>query len=271
MQSSFVVAFIGDVVGRAGRNAIKQKLHEVVKAYDVLFVVANGENAAQGFGITRKVADEMFSLGIDVITLGNHTWDKREAETFLDEEPNIVRPANFSPLAPGRGYVIIEKKGVKLAVLNLIGRVFMDNYESPFFRAEDVISEVSKKTKNIFVDFHAEATSEKQALSCFLNGKVSAVVGTHTHVQTADELILSGGTAYITDVGMTGSRNSIIGNKKEDVLERFLRGIPRKLEVASEDIGISYVLVEIDSKTGKAITIKRFSEKIEGVSIEGEL
>ncbi len=263
MQNSFKVAFIGDIVGRAGRTALKAKVREIVKEHEILFVIANAENSASGFGITKKVADELFATGIDVLTLGNHTWDKKEAEIFLDEEPCIIRPVNFSPLAPGRGYVIIEKKGIFLAVVNVIGRVFMDSYESPFFAMENCLADIEKKTKNIVVDFHAEATSEKGALANFLNGRVSAVLGTHTHVQTADERILDGGTAFITDVGMTGSRKSIIGNKKEDVLERFLKGIPRKLEVATEEPYISYVVVEIDNATGRALKIERFFETVE--------
>jgi len=263
MQNSFKVAFIGDIVGRAGRTAVKVRLRELIRDKNILFVIANAENSASGFGITKKVADELLSSSIDVITLGNHTWDKKEAETFLDEEPRIIRPLNFSPLAPGRGMVTIEKNGIALTVINLIGRVFMDNYESPFFSVEKVLTDSLVKTKNIIVDFHAEATSEKKALAYFLNGKVSAVLGTHTHVQTADECILDKGTAFITDVGMTGSKNSIIGNRIEDVMDRFLRGIPRKLEVATEEPLISYVIIEIDSLTGKALKIERFNEKIE--------
>lgn len=263
MQNSFKVMFVGDIVGRAGRSAIKTRLKELKKEKNILFVVANGENAASGFGITKKVSDELLNSDVDVITLGNHTWDKRESEIFIDEEPSIIRPANFSPIAPGRGYLIKEKKGFTLAVLNLIGRVFMDNYESPFFAADKILDDIYKKTKNILVDFHAEATSEKQALARYLDGRVSAVLGTHTHVQTADEMLLPKGTAYITDVGMTGSSNSIIGNRIDDVLDRFLKGIPRKLEVATDDICISYVVIDVDNTTGKALNIERFYEKIE--------
>lgn len=263
MLNSFKVAFIGDIVGRAGRTAVKVLARELIKENGILFVVANAENSASGFGITKKVADELLSYNIDVLTLGNHTWDKKEAELFLDEEPRIIRPLNFSPLVPGRGFITLEKDGVSLGVINLIGRVFMDNYESPFFTVEKAIEELSTKTKNIIVDFHAEATSEKKALAYFLNGKVTAILGTHTHVQTADECILDKGTAFITDVGMTGSRNSIIGNRIEDVMDRFLKGIPRKLEVATDDIWASYVIIEIDKATGKALKIERFYKKIE--------
>lgn len=263
MQDSFRILFVGDIVGRAGRTAVKARLKEIKREKDVLFVVANGENSASGFGITKNVLYELLSYEIDVITLGNHAWDKKETESFIDEEPSVVRPANFSPLAPGRGFRILEKEGVSFAVVNLIGRVFMDNYESPFFTMDRILDEISRKTKNILVDFHAEATSEKQALARYLDGRVSAVVGTHTHVQTADETILPQGTAYITDVGMTGSRDSIIGNKIEDVLERFLKGIPKKLEVASGELCLSYVIIEIDKKTGRAEGIERFCEKIE--------
>lgn len=264
MPSSFNVIFIGDIVGRPGRQGLKERLKSIVKRHDALFVVANGENAAKGFGITKEVAKELFATGVQVITLGNHTWDKKDAETFLDEEPFILRPANFSPYAPGRGWLTLEREGVTLAVLSLIGRVFMDNNESPFLAAEKIVEEIRQKTPHILVDFHGEATSEKKAMGFFLDGTVSAVLGTHTHVQTADECILPQGTAFITDVGMTGSHDSVIGNRVEDVLDRFVKGLPRKLEVAAGDVRISYVAIEIDAATGKAVRIERFIEKVSG-------
>ncbi|MCX8034625.1 MAG: TIGR00282 family metallophosphoesterase [Thermodesulfovibrio sp.] len=261
----FKVLFVGDVVGRPGRNALKRSLEAIKKRENILFTIANCENASGGFGITYSAVDEIFSSGVDFITLGNHTWDKREAENFIGEVKNVIRPANFSPLAPGKGYSIIEKNNISLGVISLIGRVFMDNYENPFLIGEKVINEVRQKTSNIIIDFHAEATSEKKALGYFFDGKVSAVLGTHTHVQTADECILRNGTAYITDVGMTGPYDSIIGNNIEDVLTRFLKGLPRRLEVATKDVRIAYVVLTIDKNTGKTFEIRRYIEKIEGV------
>jgi metallophosphoesterase (TIGR00282 family) len=269
MQNSFNLIFVGDIVGRPGRQGVKERLKSIVKRHNAVFVIANGENSANGFGITSKVAQELFAAGIHVITLGNHTWDKKEAEVFLDEEPHILRPANFSPYAPGRGSVVIENNGVKLGVISLIGQVFMGSYESPFLAAERIVSDISAKTKNIIIDFHGEATSEKKAMAFFLDGQVSAVLGTHTHVQTADVCILKKGTAFITDAGMTGPHDSVIGNCVEDVLDRFVRGMPRKLEVASGDVRISYVVIEIDVASGKAFKIERCMEKVFGGDDEG--
>ncbi len=265
MQDKFKVLFIGDVVGRPGRNAVKKCVKDIKNREKALFTIANCENASGGFGITYAVVDELLSSGIDVITLGNHTWDKKETESFIGEVNNVLRPANFSPLAPGKGFTVLEREGISLGVICLIGRVFMDNYENPFITGKQIIEEIKGKTQGIIVDFHAEATSEKKALAFYLDGEVSAVLGTHTHVQTADEQILRNGTAYITDVGMTGPYESIIGNNIEDVLTRFLKGIPRRLEVATKDVRIAFVSVTIDIKSGKAVEIKRFIEKVEGV------
>ncbi len=264
-DKAFRILFIGDVVGRPGRNALKRSLKDIKSRENVLFTIANCENASGGFGITYSAVDEIFSAGVDFITLGNHTWDKKETENFIGEVKNLIRPANFSPLAPGNSFSLVEKDGITLGVISLIGRVFMDNYENPFIVGEKIVNEIRKKTSHIVIDFHAEATSEKKALAYYFDGKVSAVIGTHTHVQTADECILRNGTGYITDVGMTGPYDSIIGNNIEDVLTRFLKGIPRRLEVAIKDIRIAYVIVTIDAITGKAVDIKRYIEKIEGV------
>ncbi len=261
MQDSFNVIFIGDIVGRPGREVIKKLLKGMIKKHNALFVIANAENSASGFGITEKVAKDLFALGIDVLTLGNHCFDKKESESFIDSEPHILRPLNLSPYAPGRGYVIIEKSHIRLCIVNLIGKVFMENYDSPFLAIERHLPEITSKTSNILIDFHAEATSEKKAMAFFLDGKVSAVLGTHTHVQTADETVLKKGTAFITDVGMTGSFDSVIGNRVEDVLERFLRGVPRKLEVATDDVRLSYVVLSIDKNTGMTLKIERFCDK----------
>ncbi len=268
MQDSFKVLFIGDIVGKPGRDCLKKSLKGLVKRHKALFVVANGENSASGFGITEKVAKELFGCGIDIITLGNHCFDKKESEVFLDAEPKVLRPLNLSIYAPGRGYTLIEKEGFKLSVVNIVGKVFMEIYDSPFLAIERYLPEIDKSTRNIIIDFHAEATSEKKALAYFLDGKVSAILGTHTHVQTADETILKNGTGYITDVGMTGAHDSIIGNKVEEVLERFVRGVPRKLEVATEDVRVSYVVLTIDNSNGKTISIERYCEKMEGEAYE---
>jgi hypothetical protein len=220
--------------------------------------VANGENAAGGTGITPVIASEFFDLGIDVLTSGNHIWAKKEILPFLDEEERLLRPANYPDRVPGRGAGIFRLgNGKKIGVLNIEGRVFMRNLECPFRVSEKEAKKLKEETPVILVDFHAEATSEKVALAWFLNGKVSAVVGTHTHVQTADERILSGGTAYITDVGMTGPLASVIGIRRQIVLERFLTQVPVKFDVATEEIELQGVILEVDEQTGKSRSIER--------------
>jgi metallophosphoesterase (TIGR00282 family) len=250
------VVFIGDIFARPGRKALRRFLPQVREALEPDFVIANGENAAHGAGITEEIADEILAIGIDLITGGNHTFDKRAAWDFLDRKPFIIRPANFPKGTPGRGYEILEKQGSMLAVLNIQGRVDLVPIDSPFETSLKLIDEVSNKTKNIVVDFHAEATSEKKAMGFFLDGKVSAVLGTHTHVQTADERILPGGTAYITDVGMCGVENSIIGLDKEIALKRFITLLPWAFQPAEGKVAIDYVVLDIDD-LGKAVSIKR--------------
>ncbi|MCL6559401.1 MAG: TIGR00282 family metallophosphoesterase, partial [Firmicutes bacterium] len=225
---------IGDIVGRSGRRAVKVNLSSLKKEYDLDMVIANGENAAGGKGITREVAQELFSSGVDVLTMGNHVWNKKEAFEYIDRETRIVRPANYPPGTPGIGANVYEtRRKVKVAVINLAGRVFLQAIDCPFRKAEELVEMMKEKARVVVVDFHAEATSEKIAMGWFLAGKVSAVVGTHTHVQTADERILPGGTAYITDLGMTGPWNSIIGVKKEIIIEKFITQIPQRFEVAT--------------------------------------
>ncbi len=256
------VLLIGDIVGKTGRNAIKYLLPNIISRYKVDFIIANGENSAGGFGITEKVAIELFSYGINVITTGNHVWDKKESIPYIAKESKILRPLNFPIGAPGTGSILLNVDNKKqIAVLCVSGRVFMNILDCPFKTADIEVSRLKEFTDIIIIDFHAEATSEKIAFGYFMDGKVSAVVGTHTHVQTADETILSGGTAYITDVGMTGPIDSVIGIQKDQIIERFLTHMPRKYDVASGQGVLSAVVLEIDDKNGKSIAIKRLQIK----------
>ncbi len=250
--------FIGDIVGRAGRKALTDNLDSLIDRHYVDLVVANGENAASGYGLTVSVLQEIFEAGVDVVTSGNHIWDKKEILPVLDREPRLLRPANYPPGLAGKGCGVFETAaGIKVGVMNLEGRVFMKNLDCPFRSAELLAAELANETPIIFLDFHAEATSEKQAMGHFLAGKVSAVVGTHTHVQTADERILEKHTGYLTDVGMTGSQDSIIGNQKEPALDRFLTQLPVRLEVAKKDPVLCAVLLTIDESTGRCLEIER--------------
>jgi 2',3'-cyclic-nucleotide 2'-phosphodiesterase len=249
------ILFLGDIVGRPGRDAIKDGLPALREEHDPLFIVVNGENAAAGVGITAPIAEDLFSWGVDAITLGNHAFAKKESYDYIGRSERIARPANMSPLVPGRGLVTIESKGVTLAIVNLCGRVFLDGYDDPFRVVDEILSQI--QTKHILVDFHAEATSEKIAMAFHLDWRVSAVVGTHTHVTTADERILAGGTAAITDVGMTGPSNSVLGMDKRIILERFRTGLPMRFEVAQETGVISGVVLDVERDTGRAIGIRR--------------
>ena len=252
------VLFIGDIVGTVGRGAIRALLPTVRDRFKIDFVVANGENAAGGFGITEKVATEIFGLGVHIMTSGNHIWDKKESIPYIAKENRIIRPVNYPPGVPGYGSVVTTlPSGTKIGVVNISGRVFMSSIDCPFRVGKDEIERVRKETKCIIVDFHAEATSEKIAFGYFIDGGVSAVVGTHTHVQTADEKILPGGTAYITDVGMTGPEVSVIGIEKEQIIERFLLQMPRKFETARGSGILSAVVIEIDDRSGKSTAIQR--------------
>jgi len=243
------IFFIGDIVGAPGRRAVEELLPRVVDHYFIDLVVANGENASGGLGITPQVADQLLSQGIDLLTSGNHIWKHKEILPYLEETDRLLRPANYPPETPGRGFAIVETAaGERAAVLNLEGRVFMSPLECPFRTAEQVLASLPKEVKVILVDMHAEATSEKQAMGWFLDGRVSAVVGTHTHVQTADERVLPGGTGYITDVGMTGPVDSVIGMKKEIILERFLTQRPQPFKVAAQNIQLQGVILKIDGQ-----------------------
>ncbi len=254
--------FIGDIVGRAGRRTLAENLGRLIDRHFVDLVVANGENAAAGYGLTGSVLRELFDSGVDVVTSGNHIWDKKEIMPILDRESRLLRPANYPPGLPGRGSGIYETAaGIKVGILNLEGRVFMKNLDCPFRAAEALLAELRLSTPIIMVDFHAEATSEKQALGYYLDGQVSAVIGTHTHVQTADERILAGGTGYLTDVGMSGSQDAIIGNQKKNAMDRFLTQLPVKLEVAKKDPQLSAVLLTINETTGTCEQIERIQQK----------
>ena len=252
------ILFIGDIVGKAGRQAIDGVLQKVIADHKIDFTIANGENAAGGMGITPAIAIEMLDQGVDVLTSGNHIWAKKEILPFLDEELRILRPANYPPRVPGRGSGIFHSpNGQKVGVLNLEGRVFMKHLDCPFRVGEKEVELLRKETNVILVDFHAEATSEKMAMGWFLNGRVSAILGTHTHVQTSDEKILDEGTAYITDVGMTGPLASVIGIRKQVALDRLLTQIPWKFDVATEEIELQGVAIDVDSETGKSKSIQR--------------
>ena len=250
------ILFLGDIFGEPGRTAIKNSLKEITSDTHPDFVIANGENAAHGAGITYDMAMDLFSYGIDVLTGGNHTFDKKSIWERMQEISNLLRPANFPDAAPGKGNVVITKNGLKLGVINLQGRIEMSPIDSPFVIGEKIISDMKKETPYIFVDFHAEATSEKQALGYYLDGKVSAVCGTHTHITTADEHILPKGTAYITDVGMCGVEDSIIGLDKDIALRRFTTMIPWPFKPAEGNVALNYVVIEV-KEDGKASSIKR--------------
>lgn len=254
------ILFIGDIVGKPGRHALGQQLHKLVDRYKVDLVVANGENAAGGFGITPEKARELFDLGVHVITTGNHVWDKKESTGFLDRETAVLRPANYPPGVPGHGSVVATTSGgIKVGVLNLEGRIFMSPIDCPFRIADQEIASLKLETPIVLVDFHAEATSEKMSLGWYLDGRVSALFGTHTHVQTADERILTQGTAYLTDAGMTGAFDSVIGVRKDEPIQRFLTQLPAKFEVAKKDIRLNGVHVSIDEVSGRALSIERIA------------
>ena len=261
------ILFIGDIFGRPGRAIVRDRLPGLVKQHSVDLIIANGENAAAGFGITPPLVEELFELGIDVITTGNHIWDKREIIDYFeaaDGNPHsparrVLRPANYAPGTPGWGMYEGSKNDVQYAVIDLQGRVFMASNDDPFRVADQLLKEI--KAKIVFVDIHAEATSEKMSLGWYLDGRVSAVVGTHTHVPTADERVLPNGTAYITDVGMTGPYDSVIGVNKEQILARFLNNMPARFEAASGDVRLCAVVVDCDEATGRARTIERLMVK----------
>lgn len=252
---TYRILFCGDVVGKSGRSALQAGLPGLIHDYRPLFTIVNGENAAGGVGLTPDIAEEFYKLGVDAITLGNHAFNKREIIPYLGTNKPIVRPINMPKSTPGKGVVTVVKDGVSLAVANLCGRVYMDGYDDPFEAAEDIVELAGDA--HLFVDFHGEATSEKVAMAFHLDGRACAVVGTHTHVQTADERILEGGTAAITDVGMTGPVDSVIGMDKEIILRKFRTSLPQKFEVSTNPGRISGIIVDIDRQTGLATHIER--------------
>lgn len=250
--------FIGDVVGALGRDMVKEYLPKLKEKYRPQITIINGENAAGGRGITEKIYREFLEWGAQAVTMGNHTWDNREIFQFIDHAKNLVRPANFPKGTPGEGLKYLKLNQLEIAVINLQARTFMPALDDPFQKAEELIQEAQKRTPIIFVDFHGEATSEKQAMGWYLDGQVSAVVGTHTHVQTADNRILPSGTAYISDVGMTGPYDGILGMERGAVIHRFLTSLPVRFEVPKDGRTLlSAVLIELDEKSGKAKKIER--------------
>jgi len=255
--------FIADIVGQPGRRAVKELLPGLKRQHLVDVVVANGENSAGGSGITTGTAAEIFAAGVDVITSGDHLWDQKEVMELLLNESRFVRPINYPPGTPGKGSFILQREGLpKVAILNLQGRTFMPPLESPFLAALTEVKRLHQSTRNIFVDFHAEATSEKVALARMLDGEVSAVVGTHTHVQTADEQIFPRGTAFLCDGGFTGPHESVIGREIEPIVQKFLTGMPQRFEVARERVLLQGALIEIDELTGRSTRISRVSEAL---------
>lgn len=254
------LVFIGDVCYKPGRRFLSQRLKSILKEYEAGFCVVNGENSAGGKGINNAIANEIFDAGADVITTGNHIWAKKEVFNFIDSEKRVLRPLNYHKNNPGRGYIIIEKDGKKLAVVNLSGRVYMEHCNCPFEAMEEILPELKKETKALLVDFHAEATSEKAAFAWNFDGQISTVVGTHTHVQTSDERILPFGTGFITDAGMTGPYEGIIGADREVIIKKFTTGLPGFFTQQKGRCQINGVFLEIDENTGKCTQIERIYE-----------
>ena len=258
------ILFIGDIFGKPGRDLIRRGVGPLSEHHAIDLVIANAENAAAGSGITRELGDQILGWGVDVMTSGNHIWSKREAIDYIGAEPRLLRPANFPAGAPGNGsYLARSADGRTAGVINVMGRVFMQQLDDPFAVVRREIDALQSRAKVIIVDFHAEATSEKAAMGWYLDGKVTAVIGTHTHVQTADERILPKGTAYLTDVGMTGPHDSIIGVDIEPALSRFLNGMPSRFEPATENPRLNAVVIDADEKTGRALDIERLSYSLD--------
>jgi len=256
--------FIGDIVGEPGRKAVQTILPRLRDEHALDFVIANGENSAGGNGITPQIAGELFSAGVDVITSGDHLWDQKTVADLLYSEPRFLRPLNYPPTVPGRGAHVYQVRHLPpVGVMNVQGRVFMQPMENPFLTAEAEANRLREQTKIIFVDFHGEATSEKIAFGRFLDGRISAVVGTHTHVQTADEQILPHGTAYLSDAGFTGPHDGCLGREIEPVLKKFLTGMPQRFDVARNQIRLHGALIRVDDASGKAVSIQRVAERLD--------
>jgi metallophosphoesterase (TIGR00282 family) len=252
-----IILFVGDVVGSSGRQMIQDYVPKLKKKYSPTVTIINGENAAGGRGITEKIYRSFLEVGAQAVTLGNHAWDNREIFEFIDNAKYLVRPANFPEGTPGKGLIFLNCNGIEVAIINLQGRTFLPPLDCPFKKVDDLIAQAKKRTSIIFIDFHAEATSEKQALGWYVDGRATAVVGTHTHVQTADNRILPNGTAYITDVGMTGPYDGILGMERGAVLKKFLTALPVRFEVAEGRTQLSAVLIDVNPSTGKASRIER--------------
>ena len=266
MSRTIRLLFIGDIVGKPGRELTRRAIPPLIDRYSIDLVIANVENAAGGFGITRKIGESIREYGVDVMTSGNHIWDKKEVIDYIPTQPRLIRPANYPKGVPGHGhYEATTALGDMVTVINIMGQVFMANLDNPFRIVLETIEKLRNRTPIILVDFHAETTSEKMAMGWYLNGKVTAVVGTHTHVQTADNRVLSDGTAYITDVGMTGPHDSVIGVEKQAALSRFLNGMPARFETATGDPRLNGVVITADSTTGRATDIERISLSVQEI------
>jgi len=257
------ILLIGDIIGRPGRRAVTRLLPGLIEEFEAHLVVVNAENAAGGFGMSRQIYDQLVGIGVDVLTTGNHVWDRKEFISEIEHCERLLRPANFFPGVPGKGWIVAETEHGPAAVVNMEGRVYMPPVDCPFRGADQVLSEIDPDVRVIIMDFHAEATSEKEAMGYYLDGKVSAVIGTHTHVTTADPKILPHGTAYMSDVGMTGPRDSVLGFKIQPVLDRFLTGMPRRLETAAGPVELNAACVACDPKTGKALHITAIRRELD--------
>lgn len=263
VKFSLRILFIGDIVGKPGRVIIERQINSLQKKYNIDFTIANGENAAGGKGINRKIFQELSNYGIDVITMGNHVWDRKEIFDIIDSERRLLRPANYPQGTPGLGWNIYSlDKETKIAVINLAGRIYLPSLNCPFQVVDTILKEIKQITPIIIVDFHAEATSEKNAMGWYLDGRVSAVLGTHTHVQTGDERLLKRGTAYITDVGMTGPRDSVLGIDKDLIIKKFTTQLPVRFEIAAGDIQLNGVVLDID-QSGRVSSIQRVQSILE--------
>ncbi len=257
------ILMVGDIVGGPGRRIFARLVGQMRQRGAVDFVVANAENSAGGKGITRSIAEELFAAGADVLTMGDHTWDQKEITGLLEQERRLIRPANFAPGCPGRGIVTVDSPKGRVTVINLVGRVFMPVTDCPFRTADALLGKEPNMGKVILVDLHAEATSEKMAMGRYLDGRVSAVVGTHTHVQTSDESLLPRKTAYLTDLGMTGPKDSVLGRDFASVLSKFMTGMPAKFEIAEHNTSLEGALIEVDEATGRAVGIRRVREYLD--------
>jgi hypothetical protein len=267
----FTILFIADICGRPGRQAVAHLTKPLKEKFGANYVIANIENAAGGFGVTPEMSRKFFAYGVNMQTSGNHIWDRVQILEYFEEQPKLLRPANYPSQAPGYGYYIDTIGDVKIATVNLMGRTYMPTTDCPFKTGNRIVTDLSRETAIIFVDFHAEATSEKQAMAHYLDGRVSAIVGTHTHVPTADAKISKRGTAYITDTGMTGAHDSIIGMEKGPSLGRFLTGMPKRFTTATDDVKIMGVVVRVNTEDGRAESIERFSEDFDLAAVQNPI